>query len=40
MYAHGGRKKLAIENYEKSVELKPDNHGGIAALERLRRTSP
>jgi tetratricopeptide (TPR) repeat protein len=35
-YAVAGQLELAIENYEKSVELNPENTNGIAALERLR----
>jgi CubicO group peptidase (beta-lactamase class C family) len=35
-YAEAGQLDLAIENYEKSVELNPENTNGIAALERLR----
>jgi hypothetical protein len=27
--------QLAIENYQKSVELKPTNDNGIAALKKL-----
>jgi CubicO group peptidase (beta-lactamase class C family) len=40
-YAEAGQLDLAIENYEKSVELNPENTNGVAALERLRaqRTS-
>jgi putative intracellular protease/amidase len=36
MYLHAGQKKLAIENYEKSVTLNPKNDGGKEALARLR----
>lgn len=36
MYLHAGNKPLAIQNYEKSVQLKPDNQGGIQALKRLK----
>jgi CubicO group peptidase (beta-lactamase class C family) len=35
-YAEAGELELAIVNYEKSVELNPENTNGIAALERLR----
>ena len=35
-YAAAGQLALAIENYQKSVELNPENANGIAALERLR----
>jgi CubicO group peptidase (beta-lactamase class C family) len=40
-YAEAGQLEKAIEYYEKSVELNPENTNGIAALERLRaqRTS-
>lgn len=36
MYLNAGDKQSAIENYEKSVELNPGNHGGIEALKRLK----
>ena len=35
-YAVAGQLELAIENYEKSVKLNPENTNGTAALERLR----
>ena len=35
-YALLGNKKLAIENYEKSVKLNPNNNAGIAALSKLK----
>lgn len=35
-FALAGDKKLAIENYEKSLELKPDNKAGMLALEKLK----
>ncbi len=35
-YAEAGQLDLAIENYEKSVELNPENTNGVAVLERLR----
>jgi CubicO group peptidase (beta-lactamase class C family) len=35
-YAAAGQRALAIESYERSVELNPENTNGIAALERLR----
>jgi CubicO group peptidase (beta-lactamase class C family) len=35
-YAANGDKELAIKNYERSIELKPDNKGGIEALKKLR----
>jgi hypothetical protein len=31
-----GQKALAIENYEKSLRLNPENRGGEAALAQLR----
>ena len=33
---NNGEKEEAIKNYEKSVELNPDNRGGKQQLERLR----
>jgi tetratricopeptide (TPR) repeat protein len=36
-YAVAGDKKLAIENYEMSLKLKPDNKSGLLALEKLRK---
>jgi CubicO group peptidase (beta-lactamase class C family) len=35
-YAVAGERKLAIENYERSIELNPANKGGIDALRALR----
>lgn len=35
-YMKAGQKDLAIENYQKSVELNPQNQGGIDALKKLR----
>ena len=35
-YLKAGKKELALQNYEKSVELNPDNHNGIDALKKLR----
>jgi tetratricopeptide (TPR) repeat protein len=35
-YMKAGQKDLAIQNYEKSVELKPDNQSGIDALKKLK----
>ena len=35
-YLKAGKKDLAILNYQKSVELNPDNHTGIDALKKLR----
>ena len=31
-----GQKDLAIANYEKSIELKPDNQNGIDMLKKLK----
>ena len=36
-YLAAGDTARAIVNYEKSVELNPDNTGGIAVLERIGR---
>jgi CubicO group peptidase (beta-lactamase class C family) len=36
MYMNVGEKQLAIQNYEKSIELKPDNQNGIDMLKKLR----
>jgi CubicO group peptidase (beta-lactamase class C family) len=38
-YAVHGDKELAIKNYERSVELNPNNTGGIEALKKLREGS-
>lgn len=35
-YMVAGRAALAIENYEKSVELNPKNAGGVAQLKKLK----
>jgi CubicO group peptidase (beta-lactamase class C family) len=35
-YLKAGQKELAIQNYQKSVELNPQNQGGIEALKKLR----
>jgi tetratricopeptide (TPR) repeat protein len=35
-YMKAGQKDLAIENCQKSVELNPQNQGGIEALKKLR----
>ena len=32
-----GQKELAITNYEKSIELRPDNENGIDMLKKLRQ---
>jgi len=34
-YAAGGEKTRAIENYQKSISLNPQNTGGIEALKKL-----
>jgi CubicO group peptidase (beta-lactamase class C family) len=36
MYANVGNRARAIENYERSVQLNPQNAGGIEALRKLR----
>ena len=36
-YADDGAKDLAIKNYEKSVQLNPDNKNGIKQLEKLKQ---
>ena len=36
-YAAAGNKKLAIENYEKSIKLNPKNEIGKAILEKLKK---
>jgi Tfp pilus assembly protein PilF len=35
-YMKTGQKDLAIQNYEKSIELKPDNQNGIDMLKKLK----
>jgi Flp pilus assembly protein TadD len=35
-YMKAGRKELAIQNYEKSLELNPENTNGADMLKRLR----
>lgn len=35
-YMDDGDKELAIRNYEKSIEINPDNRNGIAMLKKLR----
>lgn len=35
-YAVNGDRELAIKNYERSIELNPNNTGGIEALKKLR----
>jgi CubicO group peptidase (beta-lactamase class C family) len=39
-YRVDGNKELAIKNYERSVELNPNNTGGIDALKKLREAKP
>jgi tetratricopeptide (TPR) repeat protein len=34
-YMKNGDKELAVKNYRKSVELKPTNENGLAALKKL-----
>jgi tetratricopeptide (TPR) repeat protein len=35
-YLKAGQKDLAIENYQKSVELNPQNQNGIDALKKIK----
>jgi cytochrome c-type biogenesis protein CcmH/NrfG len=35
-YMAAGQKDLAIQNYEKSIELDPKNQNGIDMLKKLR----
>ena len=35
-YVKAGQKQLAIENYEKSIELNPKNQNGVDMLKKLR----
>ena len=35
-YMMNGDKELAIKNYEKSIELNPQNTGGIETLKKLK----
>lgn len=37
-YAAKGEKQLAIDNYERSLELNPDNHDAKAGLEKVRQS--
>ncbi len=39
-YAINGDRELAIKNYERSVELDPNNTNGIEALKKLRENKP
>ena len=36
-YANNGEKDLAIKDYEKSIQLNPDNKNGIKKLEKLKQ---
>ena len=36
MYVRAGNKPLAIQNYEKSLELNPQNQGGRDMLKQLK----
>jgi len=36
-YMNHGDKELAIQNYQKSLELNPQNTGGMAALQKLKQ---
>jgi len=36
-YMRAGQKELAIQNYEKSIELNPKNQNGIEMLKKLKR---
>ena len=38
MYMELGEKQLAIQNYEKSIELNPDNQNGMERLKELKKT--
>jgi len=35
-YVEKGNKKLAIENYEKSIALNPENYNGVTSLKKLK----
>jgi hypothetical protein len=37
IYLHSGDKVHAIENYEKSLELNPDNQNGNLMLKKLKQ---
>jgi CubicO group peptidase (beta-lactamase class C family) len=39
-YMESGDKELAIKNYERSVQLNPNNTGGVEALKKLRENKP
>jgi tetratricopeptide (TPR) repeat protein len=36
-YMKAGKKEMAIENYEKSIEINPNNRGGIKALQKMKK---
>jgi cytochrome c-type biogenesis protein CcmH/NrfG len=36
-YANNGEKDLAIKDYERSIQLNPDNKNGIKQLEKLKQ---
>ena len=36
-YKAAGKVDLAIENYEKSIELNPENEAGMEILEELKK---
>jgi cytochrome c-type biogenesis protein CcmH/NrfG len=36
-YMNHGEKELAIQNYEKSLQLNPQNEKGAATLQKLKR---
>jgi CubicO group peptidase (beta-lactamase class C family) len=38
IYMELGEKQLAIQNYEKSIELNPDNQNGMERLKELKKT--
>ena len=35
-YMTAGKKELALKNYEKSVELNPNNKNGVEMLKKLK----
>jgi tetratricopeptide (TPR) repeat protein len=39
-YMDDGDKYLAIQNYEKSLQLKPGNHNGVEMLKKLQAPAP
>ena len=36
LYARAGEKQPAIQNYQKSIELNPNNRRGIEAMKKLK----